>query len=67
MYELFDGIISIVGGIYCYLTAIGVVKLRKNEKDATAWLNKYGTFLKLVAAALIIFGVYTLSNHFELL
>lgn len=67
MYELFDGVISIVGGIYCYLTAIGVVKLRKNETDSAAWLKKYGTFLKLIAAALIIFGVYTLSYYFELI
>ncbi len=67
MYELFDGIISIIGGIYCYLTAIGVVKLRKSEEEAAAWLKKYGTFLKIVSVALIIFGVYTLSNHFALI
>ena len=32
MYELVDGLISILGGIYGYLAATGKVKVSKNEE-----------------------------------
>lgn len=66
MYELFDGVISIIGGIYCYLTAIGKVKLKKSEKDAIAWRLKYSGFLKLCALALFCFGVFRLYQYTQL-
>ncbi len=64
MYELFDGVISIIGGIYCYLTAIGVVKLRKSDEEAVVWRGKYGTFLKIIAITLVIFGLYKLYQNY---
>jgi hypothetical protein len=62
MYELVDGLISILGGIYGYLAATGKVKVSKNEEKAAEWRQKYGRTLKIAAPILVLFGLFRLGQ-----
>ncbi|MFT6470096.1 MAG: thiosulfate reductase cytochrome b subunit [Neptuniibacter pectenicola] len=64
MYELMDGFISIVGGAYAYLAAIGKVQVSKSEEKSKEWRLKYGVILKVVGPLLVIFGLFRLYQSF---
>lgn len=58
MYELVDGIVSIAGGTFGYLAAIGKIRISKTEEQAIEWQNKYGRTLKIAAPIAILFGIF---------
>ncbi|EHR6437354.1 hypothetical protein C4G48_RS22815 [Vibrio parahaemolyticus] len=60
MFELVDGVISIIGGIWCYLVATGKLKVGKSQDDSTSWLNRNGKLLKIVGPLLFVFGIFRL-------
>ena len=60
MFELMDGVISIVGGVVCYLIATGKLKTGKAQNDSANWLSRNEKLLKIAAPVLIIFGVFRL-------
>lgn len=62
MYELMDGVISLLAGIYCYLAAVGKIQISSNEVKAEQWRDKFGTIMKITSPVLIIFGLFRLSS-----
>lgn len=60
MFELMDGVVSIVGGIVCYLIATGKLKAGKDQNDSANWLSRNEKLLKIAAPGLIIFGIFRL-------
>ena len=64
MYELMDGVISILGGTWGYLAATGRVQISSNEEKSKEWRNKFGTTIKFISPFLIVFGLYRLSSVF---
>ena len=54
MYELFNGLISILGGIYLLLIVGGKIKANKPE-----FIKKYNKVLKMFALFLISFGSFS--------
>ncbi|TCK02585.1 hypothetical protein [Marinobacterium mangrovicola] len=64
MYEVMDGLISIAGGSYAYLAAVGKIQISKSEEKTEKWRAKYGMLVKILAPILIAFGVFRLSRSF---
>ncbi|HZF19861.1 MAG TPA: peptidylprolyl isomerase [Burkholderiales bacterium] len=62
MYELVDGLVSILAGIYAYLAVTGKVKVSKNEEKAAEWRQKYGRLFKIAAPILVLFGLFKLGQ-----
>jgi hypothetical protein len=58
VYELLGGLVSIAGGIYGYLAAVGKIKISKSEEKSVDWRAKYGKFLKVICPLLVMFGVF---------
>ena len=56
MFELVDGVISIIGGIWCYLVVTGKLKVGKSQ----GWLNHNRRLLKIAGPLLIVFGIFRL-------
>jgi len=54
MYELFNGIISILGGIYLLLLVSGKIKTSKPE-----FIKNSNKMLKMIALFLISFGFFS--------
>ena len=56
-----QGLIPILGGIYCYLMANGT--LPRNPKDPEKmdlWRRKFGKMMKILCPLIIIFGILQL-------
>ena len=51
-----DGIIPLLGGIYCTLLGFGIIAPGKNPEKNAQWLAKFGTFMKIGGPLLIVFG-----------
>ena len=64
MYELIDGTISILGGVYVFLAAIGKLPMSKDEQKSQEWIEKYGRTMKIAGPLLILFGLYRYSQIF---
>lgn len=60
MYELMDSLISVAGGAYAYLAAIGKVQISKSEEKSKEWCLKYGAILKVIGPILVLFGLFRL-------
>ncbi len=52
-----SGLIPLLGGVYCLLVAFRVVRVSKNLDANERWLQKYGTWLKILAPIVILFGL----------
>lgn len=55
-----DGIIFLLGGIYCTLIGFRIVAPGKNPERNEEWLRKFGTLMKIGGPLLIIFGLFEL-------
>jgi hypothetical protein len=55
-----EGIIPLLGGIYCTLLGFRVVAPGKNPERNELWLKKFGTFMKIGGPFLILFGLVEL-------
>jgi hypothetical protein len=64
MYELIDGIISIIGGVIIYLIGSGKVRILSNKDTNESVKNRFRRTSKIVAPILIIFGVIQLGTVF---
>ena len=62
MYEVMDGFISIAGGGYAWLAAIGKIQISKTEEKSVEWRAKYGNLVKILAPIVIAFGLFRLSQ-----
>lgn len=51
-----EGIIPLLGGIYCTLLGFRVVAPGKNRERNEQWLKKFGPFMRIGGPFLIIFG-----------
>lgn len=60
-----EGIIPLLGGIYCTLLGFGVVAPGKNAEKNAQWLATFGTFMKIVGPLLIVFGTAELFGLFR--
>jgi hypothetical protein len=56
MYELLNGILSIIGGLYLYLIAIGKIRSKLEENS----LNKFSKWMKMLSILLITYGIISL-------
>ena len=61
MYDIVDISISIIGGAYVYLTAIGKIDISKDKEKSKLWIEKYGKIMKIIGPILILFGLYKLT------
>ncbi len=52
-----SGLIPLLGGVYCLLVVFRVVRVSKNPDANERWLQKYGTWLKILAPIVILFGL----------
>ncbi len=52
-----DGLIALLGGVYCVLVAFGVVQASKNPEANERWVQKYGTWMKILAPIVILYGL----------
>jgi hypothetical protein len=56
-----SGLIPFLGGIYCYLLAIGVLPRHAKEKERWAeWRVRFGPMIKILAPLLVLFGALEL-------
>ncbi len=56
MYEIIDGLISIIAGIYIYLLVTERIKLPKEKEKANNFLKNYSKSIKVLSVLLILFG-----------
>ncbi len=59
------GLIPFLGGVYCLLVAFRVVRVSKNPQANEQWLQKYGTWLKILGPIVILFGLAELFGAFR--
>jgi len=59
------GLIPLLGGVYCVLVAFRVVPVSKNPQANEQWLQKYGTWLKVLGPIVILFGLAELFGTFR--
>jgi hypothetical protein len=52
-----EGLIPLLGGVYCLLVAFRVVRASKNPDSNELWLRKYGTLMKILGPIIILFGL----------
>jgi len=64
MYDIVDVAISIIGGTYIYLAAIGKIDISKDQEKMEQWSKKYGKTMKIIGPIFILFGVYKLALLF---
>ena len=55
-----EGLIPLLGGLYAFLLARGVVRASKDPIKNEAWLRKWGPTLKWLAPLVILFGLLML-------
>jgi hypothetical protein len=61
LYEKWNGLIPILGGIYGLLLAYRVVPRKpKDPEKMELWHRKYGKLIKILSPFLIIFGILEL-------
>lgn len=60
-----EGLIPLLGGVYCVLVAFRVVRVSKNPEANERWLQKYGTWLKILGLIVILFGLAELFGAFR--
>lgn len=60
-----EGLIPLLGGVYCVLVAFRVVRVSKNPEANEQWLQKYGTWLKILGLIVILFGLAELFGAFR--
>jgi hypothetical protein len=53
----FEGLIPLLGGIYCTLLGFRVVAPGKDPARNELWLKKFGTFSKIAGPFLVVFGL----------
>jgi len=58
LYDIVDVAISIIGGIYIYLVAIGKINISKDKEKSQQWIEKYGKIMKIIGPLLMLFGLY---------
>ncbi len=59
------GLIPLLGGVYCLLVAFRVVRVSKNPQANEQWLQKDGTWLKILGPIVILFGLAELFGAFR--
>ena len=57
-----EGLIPLLGGLYAFLLARGVVRATKDPIKNEAWLRKWGPTLKWLAPLVMLFGLLMLSG-----
>ena len=57
-----EGLIPLLGGLYAFLLACGVVRASKDPIKNEAWLGKWGPKLKWIAPAVMVFGILQLAG-----
>jgi hypothetical protein len=57
-----EGLIPLLGGLYAFLLACGVVRATKDPIKNEAWLRKWGPTLKWLAPLVILFGLLMLAG-----
>ena len=62
MYELVDGVMLIIVGIYFILAVNGKIFIGKTLEDSEKWIEKYGLIMKILAPIVILFGIYRLTR-----
>ncbi|MGD8961780.1 MAG: hypothetical protein PVF29_14325 [Desulfobacterales bacterium] len=55
-----EGLIPLLGGLYAYLLARGVVRASKDPAKNEAWLRKWGPTLKWLAPLVMLVGLLLL-------
>lgn len=64
MFELMDGLISIVGGVMCYSLANKKPKTLTELEKGSNWIAKNRKLLKVMSPILIVFGMFRLVQVF---
>ena len=60
-----EGLIPIIGGVYGYLLAVGVLpRNAKNDVRMELWRKKFGRLMKILGPILVVFGLLTLAGVF---
>ena len=57
-----EGLIPLLGGLYAYLLARGVLRASKDPAKNEVWLNKWGPTLKWLAPLVMLFGLLVLAG-----
>ena len=57
-----EGLIPLLGGLYAYLLARGVVRARKDPVKNEVWLHKWGPTLKWMEPLVMLFGLLLLTG-----
>ncbi len=60
-----EGLIPLVGGVYCMLVAFRVVRVSKNPEANELWLRKFGTLMKILGPIVILYGLAQLFGVFR--
>ena len=55
-----EGLIPLLGGLYAFLLARGVLRASKDPAKNDAWLGKWGPILKWIAPLVMLFGLLQL-------
>ena len=55
-----EGLIPLLGGLYAFLLARGVVSASKDKIKNEAWRQRYGPTLKWLAPLVMLFGLVQL-------
>ncbi|MCG9648409.1 hypothetical protein L1D24_07475 [Vibrio brasiliensis] len=67
MFELMDGLISIVAGVMCYLLVNKEPEPLTEPEIGNNWIAKNRKLLKVVSPVLIVFGMFRLVQVFTLM
>lgn len=57
-----EGLIPLLGGLYAFLLARGVLPASKDPVKNEAWLRKWGPALKWLAPLVMLFGILLLAG-----
>ena len=68
LYEKWNGLIPILGGIYGLLMAYRVIPINpQNPEKMELWHRKFGKMMKIICPFIIIFGIFLLLEGFGIL
>ncbi len=57
-----EGLIPLLGGLYAFLLARGVLRASKDSAKNDAWRRKWGRLLKWLAPLVMLFGILLLTG-----
>ncbi len=54
---MIDGIIFVIGGVWCLFVGLGKARVSKNPEAGEAWLKKWGLVFRIAGPIMVLAGI----------